>query len=74
MVESTHSQPHHHLHAVTSGTERLTIKRMQESWRLGFTRITTYDDDDAIRYLTKTLNDSHDGWDLSRRLPPKTTP
>lgn len=73
VAEITHSEAHYHLHAVTWGTQKLQIPTLRQAWRLGFALVTTYEGAEAIGYLTKSLRASHDGWDFSRRLPPKNT-
>lgn len=63
---------HHHLHGLIYGTSLLTIRAIELSWPLGYTRILKYDPSrGAARYVVKDLKARHDDWDVSRRLPPK---
>lgn len=58
-----------HLHALLTGTERVTCARIERSWRLGHSEVRVYDPElKATFYVTKTLGDEEARWDLSAKL------
>lgn len=59
-----------HLHALTAGTQLLTIGRMEENWTAGHSRIRIYDRTArAALYVVKTLGSDAAEYDISKRLP-----
>ena len=62
----------HHLHALVSGTQSLTAKRIAHAWRLGDSRVTVYDPTKGgAWYVSKTVGDAAAEFDLSPRMPPR---
>jgi hypothetical protein len=63
---------HPHLHALVHIRAALTTADVAAAWGLGFTRVLRYDSArGAAYYLTKELTMHPDGYDISRRLPPR---
>jgi hypothetical protein len=58
-----------HLHCVLAGTERLTNRRIESAWPLGFTRVARFAGTPMLQYLVKSLDENPDGWRMSRLLP-----
>jgi hypothetical protein len=58
-----------HLHALTAGTEHLTVARLDRQWRHGFTRIRQYDPTRrGCHYVVKEISSDerhHDWFDIS---------
>lgn len=60
-----------HMHALLSGTLRLTTLRVQRAWDFGFAHVRVYDPSrGAAHYLTKDVVFEHGDYDVSRRMPP----
>ena len=62
---------HHHVHALTSGTELLLVAELEAMWGWGFARVQVYDPHRrAAYYVSKELHEGNDDFFVSRRWPP----
>ena len=63
---------HPHLHALVAGSAHLTVRQLAQRWEAGFSRILVYDaTKGAAFYVSKSLLDGCDDYDVSRRIPPR---
>lgn len=61
-----------HVHALIAGTTALRIRDVQRRWKFGYSRVRLYSPGrGAPYYISKTLLEQPDAWDLSGRMPPR---
>lgn len=59
-----------HIHALLGGTQALSGKQLEATWRFGYTRVLRYDPTrSACGYVSREILESSDDHDLSTRLP-----
>lgn len=67
-VVETGASGHRHVHALTSGTDSLTVDGLASAWKAGYAKILLYDKrGDAAAYVTKDILDRAEWYDVSTR-------
>ncbi len=60
-----------HLHGLIGGTDSLSAKEVQARWKIGLSRVHRYSSSrGAAYYVSKSVLDAPDDYDISKRMPP----